>query len=191
MTLRLTEVLSRPQSAGLKLKPSKCHFYCQQVQFLGHVISGNGIATDPEKIESVKKFATPMSVTDIRSFLGLCSYYRRFIKDFSKIAAPLSHLTRKDVPFHWGVKEQHGMDVLKTKLTSAPILSYPRDNDSFILDCDVCDFGIGGILSQVHDGSEKVRAYGSKTLSKTEGRYCVTRKELLAIVYFVRNYKHY
>ena len=83
------------------------------------------------------------------------------------------------------------MDVLKTKLTSAPILSYPRDNDSFILDCDACDFGIGGVLSQVHDGSEKVIAYGSKTLSKAEGRYCVTRKELLAIINFVRNYKHY
>ena len=104
MTLRLTEVLSRLQSAGLKLKPSKCYFYCQQVQFLGHIISGNGIATDPEKIESVKNFPTPTSVTGIRSFLELCCYYRRFIKDFSKIAAPLSQLTRKDVPFHWGCR---------------------------------------------------------------------------------------
>ena len=103
MTLHLTEVLSRLQSAGLKLKPSKCYFYCQQVQFLGHVISGKGIATDPEKIKSVKNFPPPTSVTDIRYFLGLCSYYRRFIKDFSKIAAPLSQLTHKDVSFHWGV----------------------------------------------------------------------------------------
>ena len=191
MTLHLTEVLTHCHTAGLKLKPSKCHFYCKQVQFLGHVISGNGVATDPEKIESVQIFPRPSSVSDIRSFLGLCSYYRRFIKYFSKIVTPLSKLTRKDTPFHWGSEEQCAMDTLKTKLTSAPILTYPRDSDSFILDCDACDFGIGGVISQIQDGVEKVIAYGSKTLSKAEGRYCVTRKVLLAIVYFVKHYKHY
>ena len=191
MTLRLTEVLNRFHTVGLKLKPSKCHFYYKQVQFLGHVISGNGVATDPEKIESVQNFPRPSSLSDIRSFLGLCSYYRRFIKDFSKIVTPLSKLTRKDTPFHWGSEEQCAMNTLKTKLTSAPILTYPIDSDSFILDCDACDFGIAGVISQIQDGVEKVIAYGSKTLSKAEGRYCVTRKELLAIVYFVKHYKHY
>ena len=191
MTERLNHVLNKLVHAGLKLKPSKCNFYARQVHFLGHVVSAEGVVTDPNKISSVVDWPTPTSVTDIRSFLGLCSYYRKFIKDFAKIADPLTRLTQKDVPFKWDSKAQEAMDALKLCLVNAPILSYPDPSADFVLDCDASDIGIGGVLSQVIDGKEQVVCYGSKSLSKPERRYCVTRRELLAVVYFVKHYRQY
>ena len=191
MTERLSHVLSKLVHAGLKLKPSKCNFYARQVNYLGHVVSAEWVATDPTKICAVVDWPTPTSVTDIRSFLGLCSYYRKFIKDFAKIADPLTRLTKKDVPFQWDSKAQEAMDELKKRLVNCPILSYPDPSADFVLDCDASDTGIGRVLSQVVDGKEQVVCYGSKTLSKPERRYCVTRRELLALVYFVKHFRQY
>ena len=139
MTERLSHVLSKLVHAGLKLKPSKCNFYARQVNFLGHVVSAEGVATDPTKISAVVDWPTPTSVTDIRSFLGLCSYYRKFIKDFAKIADPLTRLTKKDVPFQWDSKAQEAMDELKKRLVNSPILSYSDPSANFVLDCDASD----------------------------------------------------
>ena len=188
---RLEIILKRISEAGLKLKPKKCHFFCEKVIYLGHTVSAEGIATDPEKVRAVQDWEVPKDLTDVRSFLGLCSYYRRFIPQFGTIAKPLTRLTEKDHGFKWGVEQEEAWATLKHKLLSAPVLAYPDPQKEFILDTDASAYGIGAVLSQVQDGQERVIAYGSRCLTKEERRYCVTRKELLAVVYFLKYFRHY
>ena len=188
---RLSEILGRLKSAGLKLKPKKCYLFQHKVAYLGHVVGREGVHTDPSKVEKVKNWPIPTTVTEVKGFLGICSYYRRFIKNFSAMAKPLVKLTEKDVPFVWSEDQNRSFEELKDELTSAPILSYPQRDGYFILDTDACDTGIGAVLSQVQDGVERVISYASKTLNKAERRYCVTRKELLAVVHFVQYFKHF
>ena len=159
--------------------------------YFGHIVSERGVAPDPAKIKSVKGWPTPTNVTEVRSFLGLAAYYRRFIKDFSKVASPLHRLTEKGRVFSWDETCQTAFEELKVHLTSAPVLAYPKLEAKFILDTDASDVAIGAVLSQKFDEREHVIAYGSRCLSKAERRYCVTRKELLAIVYFVKYFRHY
>ena len=188
---RLGKVFCRLQDAGRKLKPQKCVLFQKQVTYLGHIVSERGVAPDPAKIESVKGWPTPTNVTEVRSFLGLAAYYRRFIKDFSRIASPLHRLTEKGRMFSWDETCQTAFEELKVHLTSAPVLAYPKLKTKFMLDTDASDVAIGAVLSQKFDEWEHVIAYGSRCLSKAERRYCVTRKELLAIVYFVKYFRHY
>ena len=188
---RLQQILRRLKTAGLKLKPKKCFLFQIKVAYLGHIVSEQGIQTDPSKTEKIKNWPIPQCVTDIKSFLGLCSYYRRFVQGFSTIARPLVQLTEKSTQFKWEKEQQIAFDTLKDKLTSAPILAYPQVTGEFILDTDASDTGIGAVLSQVQNGIEKVIAYASKTLSKPEKRYCVTRRELLAVVYFTQYFRHF
>ncbi|KAK3749616.1 hypothetical protein QZH41_012954 [Actinostola sp. cb2023] len=188
---RLREVFRRMRDAGLKLSPKKCHLFQQSVTFLGHVVSDAGLSTDPEKIRAVVEWPVPVGVTDLRSFLGLCSYYRKFTKGFAEIARPLYRLTEKGKDFVWTEECDEAFSQLKTALTTAPILAYPSTEDPFILDTDASNFGLGVVLSQVQEGEEKVIAYYSSTLSKAERNYCVTRRELLAIVSAVKRFHHY
>ena len=190
-TERLKEVLERIQQAGLKIKASKCCLYQGEVAFLGHIVSGEGIQADPAKTRAVQNWEQPNNITDVRSFLGLCSYYRRFVKDFSKIAAPLTRLNEKAVPFQWKAEQQEAFQELKDRLSSPPILGYPQNQGEYILDTDASDTGLGAVLSQIQEGQEKVIMYLSRSMSKEERRYCVTRKELLAIVYAVRQCRQY
>ena len=188
---RLEQVLQRIQEAGLKLKPSKCHLFQKQVSFLGHVVSDAGIATDPKKVEAVVSWPPPINVSQVRSYLGFCSYYRRFIPNFSVIANPLSQLTRKDVPFIWSEDCQRAFEELKNRLVTSPIMAYPLDSGQYLLDTDASDVAIGAVLSQIQNGELKVIAYASRSLNKAERKYCVTRKELLAIVNFTQHFRHY
>lgn len=188
---QLEAVFKRLISAGLKLKPKKCNLFRRKVQYLGHVVSDQGIQTDPDKIKAIKDWPNPCTVKEIRSFLGLCSYYRRFVPDFATIARPLIKLTEKNEEFIWTNDQEQAWEELKKRLTSAPILTYPDPDEEFILDTDASDQGIGAVLSQTINGEEKVIAYGSRVLTKQEKRYCVTRKELLAVVHFVKAYRHY
>jgi len=188
---RLVTVLGRLRSAGLKLKPEKCSLMQRSVSFLGHIVSGEGIATDPEKTKAVAEWPEPTSVKEVRSFLGLAGYYRRFVKNFAKIAAPLHALTKKNQSFVWTEETQTAFETLRNALTSSPILAMPNDSDMFILDSDACDHTIGAVLSQVQNGVERVIAYVSRTLDKREINYCITRKELLAIVYSLKYFKQY
>ena len=188
---RLDEVLTKLGQAGLKLKPKKCHFFCKEVLYLGHRVSKEGIATDPEKVKAVQDWEVPTNLTDVRSFLGLCSYYRRFIPQFSSIAKPLTKLTEKNQGFKWGVEQEEAWAVLKQRMLTAPILAYPDPQCEFIVDTDASAYGIGAVLSQIQNGEERVIAYGSRSLTKEERRYCVTRREMLAIVYFLKYFRHY
>jgi len=188
---RLEEVLKRIAGAGLKLKPKKCHFFCKEVLYLGHVVSAEGISTDPAKVQAVQDWGVPRDLTDVRSFLGLCSYYRRFIPKFSTIAKPLTKLTEKNVGFMWGTDQEEAWLELKQKLLTAPILAYPDPTREFIVDTDASAYGIGAVLSQVQDGAERVIAYGSRSLTKEERHYCVTRKEMLAVVFYLKHFRHY
>ena len=154
----------------------KCTLFGEQVEYLGHVISKAGVATDPKKVDVIKQWVEPTSVREVRSFIGLCSYYRRFVKDFGKIAKPLHKLTKKDARFKWAGDCQSAFDQLKSILINAPILAFPDFSTPFILDTDASDMTIGAVLSQIQDGSERVIAYASRTLGKTERKYCVTKK---------------
>ena len=185
-------VLMRLRGAGLKLKPAKCNFCQQQVSFLGHVVSSRGISTDPSKTEVISKWPTPQSKRELQQFLGLANYYRRFIKHFADIAKPLHRLTEKNATFEWTETCQLAFDKLRKCLMSSPVLAYPDYSKQFVLDTDASDCGIGAVLSQVNDDqSECVIAYASRSLSRQERRYCVTRRELLAIVEFVQHFRQY
>lgn len=172
-------VFQRFREANLKLKPSKCSLFQDHVLFLGHMISSEGIICDPSKIETVQKWPVPTNVHEIRSFLGLAGYYRRFIPQFSEIASPLTELTKKGRKFTWSLECQEAFEKLKDKLTSAPILIYPNEEGMFIIDTDASNNAIGAVLSQKQGNEEKVIAYASKMLSNTQKRYCTTYRELL------------
>ena len=191
MVWNLEKVFERFQQAGLKLKPRKCKLFSKEVEFLGHIISESGIKTDPNKTKCVETWPTPKNVREVRAFVGLCSYYRRFIYKFSETAKPLHKLTEKNQPFVWTEECANSFKELKTKLVEAPVLIYPDFTKSFILNVDASDLCMGAVLSQKTEAGERVVAYASKTLTKSERRYCVTRKELLALVYFVKYFRHY
>ena len=185
-------VFERLRGAGLKLKPAKCHLCQKRVAFLGHIVSADGIATDPSKTAAVKNWPIPQSRREVQQFLGLANYYRRFVGNFASIAKPLQQLTEKNSNFEWTVECQCAFDELRACLISPPVLSYPDYSRLFILDTDASDIGIGAVLSQVREnGSEGVVAYASRSLSRPERRYCVTRKELLAVVEFVHHSRQY
>ena len=166
-------MLTRLQRANLKLKPTKCQLFQRSVKYLGHIVSGDGVRCDPDKVSAVWDWPTPICVTDIRSFVGLASYYRRFIPNFSSVAAPLHKLTEKGRKFLWDNECAVAFQSLKDSLTSAPVLSYPNSTDPFILDVDASGFATGAVLSQVQNSKEKVICYDSKSLNKTQ-RVCET-----------------
>jgi len=187
----LSEVLYRLESSGLKLKPSKCDLLRKEITFLGHCVSSEGVRPNPRLLEAVKEWKTPRNQKEVMSFHGLCAYYRRFIRNFSQVAFPLTELTAKDTLFQWGPREQRAFEQLVEMLCESPLLALPREDGNWILDTDASDVGVGAVLSQVQDGVERPIAYGSKKLNKAQRRYCTTRKELLAVVTFMKEYRHY
>ena len=190
----LRQVFDRLRQGGLKLKPSKCTFLCDKVVFLGHVISADGISPDPAKTEKVRDFPVPSDVGGVRQFLGLASYYRRFVPSFSKIAAPLNALTKKSVSFNWSEECQVAFDKLKDLLCSAPVLAYPMfgPQQQFIVETDASILGLGAVLSQKQDGSQAHPiAYASRSLHTHERNYGITELETLALVWAVRLFRPY
>ena len=187
----LTEVFSRFSAAGLRLKPSKCELFRTQVAFLGHVVNREGVCPDPRKIEVIQKWPAPINVSEVRSFVGFASYYRKYVSNFSEMAAPLHALTRKDAKFAWSPQCHQSFEALKKALTSAPVLALPREGCQVILDTDASETAIGGVLSQIIDGEERVIAYASKSLNTSQRKYCTTYKELLAIVKMSKIFRPY
>ena len=188
---RLEHVWDRLLNAGLKLKPSKCTYFQKEIRFLGHIVSKDGVKTDPEKTSSIDNWPQPTTAKRMRSFLGLASYYRKFIKDFAIIARPLWKLCEKNVRFKWSEECQAAFDLLKQKLVNSPILAYPSVGTPYILDTDSSQTAVGAVLSQVQEGQERVIAYFSKALTDCELNYCVTRKELLAVIRALEKFHSY
>ena len=190
----LQEVLDRLRKANLKLKVAKCVLLRKQVQYLGHNISKQGIAPDPAKVSKVANFPTPTDLSKLRQFLGLGSYYRRFIRNFASIAAPLSALTKKNAPFEWTLKCQEAFKRLKQLLCRAPVLAYPQfgPGQQFVLETNASLAGLGAVLSQTDDqGHLHPVAYASRSLHKHECNYHITELETLAIVWAAGYFRPY
>ncbi|PWA68100.1 reverse transcriptase domain-containing protein [Artemisia annua] len=180
-------ILELLKKEELYAKFSKCDFWIRTVQFLGHIINSQGIHVDPAKIEAVKGWASPSNPTEIRQFLGLAGYYRRFIEGFSKIAKPLTKLTQKNEKYIWGEKEESAFQLLKQKLCEAPILALPEGSEDFIVYCDASYHGLGAVLMQ----RSKVIAYASRQLKKHEENYTTHDLELGAVVFALKMWRHY
>ncbi|GKA46530.1 putative nucleotidyltransferase, ribonuclease H [Tanacetum coccineum] len=183
----LKTILNLLWSKKLYAKFSKCDFWLDSVQFLGHVIDSNGVHVDPAKIEAIKNWAAPTTPTEVRQFLGLAGYYRRFIKEFSLISKPLTKLTQKNKPYVWGDDEEEAFQTLKLKLCSAPILSLPEGSEDFVVFCDASLKVFGAVFMQ----REKVIAYASRQLRKNEENYTTHDLELGAVVFALRLWRHY
>ena len=198
MMTRLRAVFERLRWAGLSMKASKCILFGIEAEYLGHVVSREGLKMDPKKIEVVKNWdITDMStVTKVRSFLGMCSYYRRFIEGFSRVAAPLTDLTKDGVDVEKEAQSpecKRAMQILVKAITSEPVMSTPRFDREFLVKTDAANKeGLGGVLSQVNDeGREKVVAYHGRRLNKHERNYTVTEIELLAAVDSIKHWRPY
>ena len=163
-------------------------FFCKDhVVFLGFVVSSKGVQVDEEKVKAIQEWPTPKSVTEVRSFHGLASFYRRFVKDFSTLAAPLNEVIKKNVVFKWGEKQEEAFNALKQKLTNAPILALPNFSKSFEIECDASNVGIGAVLLQ--EGHPI--AYFSEKLSGPTLNYSTYDKELYALVRALKTWQHY
>ncbi|GJS68576.1 putative reverse transcriptase domain-containing protein [Tanacetum coccineum] len=183
----LKQILEFLKKEELYAKFSKCEFWIPKVQFLGHVIDSKGIHVDPAKIESIIDWASSKSPMEIRQFLGLDGYYRRFIEGFSKIVKPMTKLTQKKVKFVWGNKQEADFQLLKQKLCSAPILALPKGSKDFIVYCDASKNGLGAVIMQI----EKVIAYASRQLKIHEKNYTTHDLELGAVVFALKIWRHY
>ena len=183
-------VLTALKEHNLIAQATKCEFGVQSMDFLGHVISPSGLQPDPGKIKSILEWPAPKNKTEVLAFKGLAGFYRRFVQNFSKIAAPLSALTG-NVPFLWTHVEQQAFETLKKALTTAPILTAPDFTRPFILRCDASDFAIGQVLCQGEGKEERVVAYESRKLTPAELKYPAHDKELLSLVYALKKFKHY
>ncbi|KAJ9552777.1 hypothetical protein OSB04_016822 [Centaurea solstitialis] len=181
---KVLEMLKREQ---LYAKFSKCEFWLKEVQFLGHIVMQEEINVDPTKIEAIKDWESPKSPSEVRSFLGLAGYYRRFIEHFSAIVTPLTALTKKDIKFEWTPTCEYAFNDLKGKLTSAPILTLPNGTDGFVVYYDASKLGLGSVLMQ--DG--KLIAYASRKLKVHELNYPTHDMELAAVVFALKIWRHY
>ena len=185
-------VFDRLRAANLTLKPSKCLFARKEVIYLGHKVSKQGVEVDRSKIETVESFPVPKNEKQVRSFLGLCNYYRKFVKGYGHIAGPLHNLTKESVPFEWTEACQKAFDKLKQALISSPVLAYPDMSRDFILTTDASGTAIGYVLSQLDDeGRERVIAYNGRSLTEAERKWSATEHECLAILEGIKTYHVY
>ena len=188
---RLRTVLDRLRDVGLKAKPSECELFRTEIKFLGHLVSADGINPMPDKLEAIRDWPVPHCLKDVRSFYGLASYYRRFVKGFATIAEPLTRLTRKMARFEWSEEAQQAFKAFKKALVEATSLTFPVPQEPCILDTDASDVAVGGVLSQRIDGIERPIAFFSRVMNVTQRNYCTTRQELLAVICALQHFRHY
>ena len=188
---RLRLVFERFRAHNLKIIPDKCDFFKMKIQFLGHIVGKGGLKVDPGKIEAVQKFPAPRSQTEVKLFLGLASYYRRFVPKVAERASPLHKASETSTKFEWTPEAQDAFESLKLKLTSTPILAFPCFKEPFIFYTDASQFAMGALLAQVQDGKERPICYASRSLSKSHTKFSAARRELLALVTFTRHFRHY
>jgi len=185
-------VFTKLRQANLVLNPEKCHFTRFKVELLGHIVSCDGLQVNPDKVKKLVEMRLPRNTSEVRSFLGLASYYRRFVKDFAKIAHPIIKMTGKDVHIVWDKPAQISFNTLKEALTTAPVLAYPNPKKPFILTTDASSLALSAILFQEDDFKiELVIAYTSQTLNQAQASYSATHLEALPIIWAVNKFRHY
>ncbi|KHJ86189.1 integrase core domain protein [Oesophagostomum dentatum] len=187
----IDEVLTKIEQIGMKLKASKCEFAREKIKFLGFILSKDGIQPDPEKTLAIDKYPTPTNVTEIKAFLGMCSFFRRFVHNFALITSPLTALTKKDIPFIWTKECENAMIHLKEALTKAPILVAPMLGAPFIIETDSSAKAVAGVLRQEQDHDLRIIAYASRTLNIHESRYPAIELEALGVVFAVQKFRPY
>ena len=175
------------RKVGLKIKLSKCTFLQREVEYLGHIVTEKGIGPDPKKLLSIKNYPTPKNSDELRSFLGLAGYYRKFVRNYADKAHSLTQLTKKDSDWNWGPEQDKAFNLLKDGLTSPPILSYPNFLRDFIIHTDASGYGVGSVLAQIQEEHgvkiEVVIAYTSQHLNNTQANWSTVEKEAYAIVH--------
>ena len=179
------------QKKDLVLNWEKCHFMVREGIVLGHLVSERGIEVDKAKIEVIEQLPPPINVKGVRSFLGHAGFYRRFIKDFSQIARPLTSLLAKDAPFDFNNECLNSFNTLKTALISAPIIQPPDWTLPFEIMCDASDYAVGAVLGQTKNRAHHAISYASKTLTGAQLKYATTEKELLAVVFAIDKFRSY
>jgi len=187
----LDMVLCKLREVNLKLNPNKCCFAAKNIIFLGHVVNESGTRPNPGKIEAVLHFPQPRTVINVRSFLGLTGYYRKYIRSYARLAAPLFELTRKDVDFVWDMGCQQAFQALRTTLVESPILIRPDFKRSFYLDVDWSPKGVGAILSQREGKLEKVVTYASKSLTEAQKKFHPMEGECYALIWGIMHFRQY
>lgn len=188
---KLHEVFKRLRDANLKINHEKSKFLETQLIYLGHVIDGDGIRTDPEKVKAINDLKNPTNPKEVRQFIGMVSWYSRFIPNCSELTQDLTSLLQKKKKWRWGDKEQTAFETLKNKLKSAPVLVPPNFEEPFTLQTDTSKEGLGAVLTQEINGQEHVIAYASRSLNKSEINYTVTEKECLAVIWGIQKMRPY
>jgi hypothetical protein len=188
----LETIFNELRASNLFIKSTKCEFLKDEIPFLGHVVGKGGIKPDSSKIAAITDLKPPRNKREVRKFLGMCRWHRKFIQGYAKIAIPLWELTKDDEPFIWNERRQEAFDTLKQKLTSAPVMAHSKLEEPYRLYTDRSIDGLGATLTQIHNNrEEKVIAYGSKALGKAQKNYSTTMLEALAVRWGVEHYKQY
>ena len=187
----LTEVAKRIKSAGLTISVEKSRFCLDQMKFLGYVIDARGVRVDPDKVKCILNYPIPKTVKDIRRFIGMAGYYRRFVDRFSEISAPLTDLIKSKGKISWSEKADQAFRDLKSRLVSAPILATPKWNEKFTIHADASDFAVGAVITQGEGEKEKPVAFMSKKLVGAQKHYTTTEKECLAILTAIEHFRGY
>ena len=189
--LHVEKVLSLLREHKLFAKISKCEFGVKQVEYLGHIVSEEGMAVDPKKIAVIRDWPSPTNVHEVRQFVGLASYYRSFIRGFSSIASPLTRLLRQDVVFTWDLDAQSAFDNLKQKLMNAPVLAIPDPHGDYVGWTDASDYAIGGVLMQQQEGKLKPISFVSHKLTDVEMNWATHEKELYSVIFCLQQWRPY
>jgi len=185
------EILQRLEEANLIVNLTKCEFLKEEIVFVGHTFAAGGMTVVQSKVAAINNIKRPSTATDVRRFLGMTGYYRKFIRNYARIAQPLNTLTKKDSKFTWGCHAEEGFTTLKHALTSAPILVHPDNTRTFIVETDASDLAVGAVLCQDYDGDHKPIAFYSRVLNPAEKNYHTTEKECLAVVEALAHWRHY
>lgn len=190
----LNIVFDRLRAANLTINLDKCVFCLPSLKYLGFVVDREGLRTDPDKVKAMLEYPVPTTATEVKRFIGMCSWYRRFVKDHSTITAPINALLKgrkKSQKIHWNEEAEVAFNKIKQSLISAPILATPDFSKPFVIQCDASNVGLGAVLTQKVDNKEAVIAFASRTLTETEKKYTVTEKEALACLFGIDKFRPY
>lgn len=187
----LEEVFCKLSKAGLRVKKSKCNFGLSKINYLGFIVSKDGVRPDPTKIEPIMNWKKPQGVKELQSFIGTCGYYHKFIENFATISFPLYNLLKKSVSWTWDRSANNAFETLKTKISQISTLNHPNWKIPFNIHCDASDVAVGAVLSQTIDGMDKPVAFFSKTLSVSQQKYSTSDRECLSIVLAIKKFRYY